>query len=130
MVVAEDLDKYRKLLRVKPDASLDELRAAYNELLECMEKKLEKVTGFTAREQMMKTVSEARAAYFFLIRAAMHPELEARKTETHWQTDPAHKVRRQISRSIIEISKNRQLALPEAKKPALLCPFRAATKSS
>ena len=120
MVVGDDLNGYRRLLRVKPDASLDELRTAYDALLEDMGKRLEKLTGFQARAQIEKTISEARTAYFFLIRAVMHPEREEPKTETHWQTDPTDKVRRQIARRIMELSKKQPHALPPAKSFALL----------
>jgi len=130
MIVGEDLDRYRRMLRVKPDASLDELRTAYDRLQGDLEKRLEKVAGFEARARIEKTISEVRSAYFFLIRAVMHPEQGKPKAEAHWQTDPTHKVRRQIARCIRDISKNPQLALPEGKKPALLYPRRSATKSS
>jgi hypothetical protein len=120
MVVGEDLDSYRRLLGVKPDASLDELKSAYDWLQNNLEKKLEIVTNFEMRRSIEKMISEARMAYFFLIRAVMHPEYKEPKTESHWETDPTHKVRRMIAQRIADLAKKPPLALPPAKIPPLL----------
>jgi len=120
MVVGEDLDSYRRLLGVKPDASLGELKSAYDWLQNNLEKKLEIVTNFEMRRNIEKMISQARMAYFFLIRAVMHPEYEEPKTESHWETDPTHKVRRMITQRIADLAKKPTPALPPGKSFRLL----------
>jgi len=120
MVVGNDLAGYRKLLSVKPEATLDELRTAYNKLLEVMGQRLEKVTGFEAKSQIEKTISEVRIAYFFLLRAVMHPDYKEPKTESHWEMDKTHRVRRAIAQRIADLAKKPMPALPPGKSFRLL----------
>jgi curved DNA-binding protein CbpA len=128
MVMGDGLETYRELLKVRPDASLEELRAAYDNLKEGLERKLEGVTCPHSKVELMKKVTEARAAYFFLLRAAMHPQPKETGSESHWQSsslsdqpgnpDPANRVRRQIARRIMENSDGTLPPRPRAKRPA------------
>lgn len=120
MVVGEDLDSYRRLLGVKPDASLEELKSAYDSLQNNLEKKLKIATSREVRQNIEKIISQARIAYFYLIRAVMHPDYKDKKQKSHWDVDPTHKVRRMIARRIEDIATKQPLALPPWKGPRIL----------
>jgi len=120
MVVGEDLDSYRRLLGVKPDASLDEIKNAYDRLHDNLEKKLKIATSRHVKQNIENIISQVRIAYFFLIRAVMHPDYREPRKEDHWEIDKTHKVRRMIAQRIFDLAKKQPLALPPAKSPPLL----------